>query len=242
MTERVDLAIGIFIVYFIAFAVPTGIIGRTFKIHQEILRKVYHVFGTASIIPLLYVFPGWKSALASFLGMFTVAYIVIVVFEDAPFLNRIRRDRKRGDTKLRHQVLLVAATFAFLILTFWAIGGEENKHFILFGVMTWSLGDAFAAVVGRLYGKRNFRHRLVDPNKTHRGFRAFIIPAALVNWGVLTLFHSFPPGVNLLIALFLGTAGGIIELISKKGLDNVLIPIGITFLAYGIINGVEILY
>lgn len=242
MTERVEVAIGIFIAYFIAFAVPTGIIGRVFGIHQEILRKVYHIFGTASMILLLYVFPGWQSALASFLGLFALAYGVIVIFRDAPFLKRIRRDPARGDTKLRNQVLLVAATFSFLILTFWALGGEENKHFILFGVMTWCLGDAFAAVVGRLYGRRNFKHPVFDQRKTHRGFKAFVVSATFVNTVILVMFYSFPLALTLLIALFIGTAGALIELMSKKGLDNVLIPIGVSGIAYGVINGILLVF
>ena len=238
MTERVEIAIGIFIAYFIAFAVPTGIIGKVFHIHKEIIRKVYHIFGSASMVLLLYVFPGWESALGSFLGLFILAYGLIVIFEDAAFFKRFRIDRKKEDTKIKQQIIYVALTYAFLIITFWAIGGEGNKHFILFGVMTWCLGDAFAAIVGRLYGKRNFQHPVFDQNKTHRGFKAFIIPASIVNMVLLLIYYSFPLGINISIALFLGIVGGIIELVAKRGLDNVFIPIGITFLGYAVINGV----
>ncbi len=242
MTERVEVAVMIFIGYFIAFAIPTGIIGRMFSIHREIIRKVYHIFGSASMVLLLYVFPGWRSGLGTFLGLFLLAYILIVIFEKTPFFKRFRIDRKKKDTKIKHQIILVALTYSFLIITFWALGGEENKHFILFGVMTWCLGDAFAAVVGRLYGRKNFKHPVFDPNKTHRGFMAFILPAALVNLGILMIFYDFPLGINGSIAVFLGVTGGMIELMSKKGLDNVIIPIGITFLAYAVINGVLLLY
>lgn len=242
MTERVEVAIGIFIAYFIAFAIPTGIIGRVFHIHKEIIRKIYHIFGSASMILLLYVFPGWKSALGTFLGLFIFAYGLILIFQDATFFKKFRVDRKKDDTKIKQQIIYVAVTYTFLIITFWAIGGEENKHFILFGVMTWCLGDAFAAIFGRIYGKKYFQHPVFDQNKTHRGFKAFIIPAGIVNLAILMIFYSFPLGISVGVAVFLGVVGGIIELISKKGLDNVLIPISITFLAYAVINGLLMYY
>ena len=242
MIDRVEVAIGIFIAYFIAFAIPTGILDRMFPIHKEIIRKIYHIFGSASMILLLYVFPGWESALASFLGLFLFAYLLIRIFEHNPFFKRFRIDRKKDDTKIKEQIIYVALTYTFLIIVFWAIGGEENKHFILFGVLTWSLGDAFAAIFGRLYGKKHFQNPIFDQNKTHRGFKAFIFPASLANFGILMIFYSFPLWLNGLIALILGVVGGIVELISKKGLDNVIIPIGITFLAYFMINGALIFF
>ncbi len=236
MVERVEVAIGILVIYFVAFAVPTGIAGRIFSIHKEIIRKVYHIFGSASMILLLYVFPGWKSALISFLAIFIFAYVLILAFGGMAFFKKFRIDRKREETKIKQQILYVSLTYSVLIIAFWAIGGEENKHFILFGVLTWCFGDAFAAIFGRLYGKKYFQHRIFDQNKTHRGFKAFVISGSLVNMVLLIIYYSFPAGVNLGIAVILGVLGGMIELMSKKGLDNVLLPIGITIISFAIIN------
>lgn len=242
MTERVEVAVGIFIGYFLIFGISTGVIGRALSIHPEIIRKVYHIFGIASMVILLFVFPGWISALGTVLGFFIFAYFLIAKLEDTPFIKKFRKDRRREDAKIKEQILYVALVYSFLIVVFWGMGGEEHKHFILFGVMTWCFGDALAALVGRFYGKKNFQHKLFDPDKTHKGFQAFVVSATLVNLVLLWIFYSFPFGVNVGIAALLGVAGAVVELMSKKGLDTITIPIGVTLLGYAVISGVSVLF
>ncbi len=238
MTERVEIAIGIFIGYFIVFGLSTGFVGRVLRIHPEIIRKVYHIFGIASMVLLLYVFPGWRSAAGTVVGFFMVAYGLVAIIEDTPFMKRFHKDRRKEDAEIKEQIIYVTLVYSFLIIIFWGIGGEANKHFILFGAMTWCFGDALAALVGRFYGKKNFQHKLFDPDKTHEGFKAFVVSATLVNLVLLLIFYSLPLWLNIGIAAFLGVAGAVIELMSKRGLDTVTIPIGITLLGYIVINGV----
>ncbi|NBG88714.1 hypothetical protein [Isachenkonia alkalipeptolytica] len=242
MTERVEVAIGIFIGYFLVFGLSTGVIGRLLRIHPEIIRKVYHIFGIASMVILLYVFPGWKSALGTVVVFFIVAYGIVFMIEDTDFMKRFRKERRKEDAKIREQILYVVLVYSFLIITFWGIGGEDHKHFILFGTMTWCFGDALAALVGRFYGRKKFQYKHFDRDKTREGFQAFVLSTTLANLVILLIFYAFPLGVSIGIALLLGLAGGVIELMSKRGLDTVTIPIGITLLAYAVINGVLVFY
>ena len=97
------------------------------------------------------------------------------------------------------------------------------------GVFCTSFGDGFAGVFGSIK-KRNPK---IYGNKTIIGFLS-CFAFSLISAVVICLLYGLE--MNVLYALFIASFAAVLELFAKKGIDNVTITVGVSFLAYFLIN------
>lgn len=93
------------------------------------------------------------------------------------------------------------------------------------GILTMGYGDGLAAVIGSKYGKLNLP--FICGKKTILGTLTMFVVTFMVISGILSVYR---PEQSLLIALFLACIGTILELFTPNGLDNLTLPIGISFI------------
>ena len=93
------------------------------------------------------------------------------------------------------------------------------------GILTMGYGDGLAAVIGSKFGKMKLP--FINGKKTILGTMAMFIVTFIVISGILAVYR---PEQSLLIALFLAFVGTILELMTPNGLDNLTLPLGISFI------------
>lgn len=93
------------------------------------------------------------------------------------------------------------------------------------GILTMGYGDGLAAAIGSKYGKMKLRFG--DGKKTVLGTATMFIVTFVIISGILTVYR---PDQSLLVALFLAFVGTFLELLTPNGLDNLTLPLGISFI------------
>ncbi len=86
------------------------------------------------------------------------------------------------------------------------------KPVAIASLLTLSIGDSAAAIVGITYG----RHQ-INKRKTFEGTLAFVISASIVGWLV--------PGIPLYAAILAALAAGLVEVLFTVFDDNISIPL-----------------
>lgn len=118
--------------------------------------------------------------------------------------------------------------FVLLILALW--GAEDGRRAIAAGILVLAWGDAAAALVGLRFGRHRYR--------VGSGWRSWEGSAAMLGFSVLGIAAAgwavgpapFRPGVALVGAV-VATA---LEASSRRGLDNLLVPLGTSLLLWGL--------
>ena len=112
--------------------------------------------------------------------------------------------------------------FAFSIGLLFFISGDEIALYIV-PLLILTLSDAAAALVGVSYGKNLFA--IDDGAKSIEGTVIFFITAWLLSLIALLLFSDLPKEEVIIISLIVSMVGALIEAVSWKGLDNLLVPV-----------------
>jgi phytol kinase len=205
------LAIGISFVYvFAALGLAEGL-RRAFKLDIEFTRKVVHIsvgmwaWGTAALFQ------------DKWLAMVTPAAFVVInalSYRFGLFLAMESRDRRNLGT------IYFPIAFIALIALFW---GDLKPLFVATLMpMTW--GDAFAAVIGRRFGRH--RYTVFGATRSLEGSLAMFAFSFVSVWIALLAFFTGGPlaGIAWLPALAAALLATAAEAVSPFGLDNLLVP------------------
>lgn len=206
-------------------------LGRRASLPAELSRKLIHVsLGLYSLtFPWVFERP-WE--------VWATCGLAVLVFAAA------RRGRLRG--QLGEGLHGVDRTsfgeilFAFSVALLFQL---REGHFVLetegrapgFPLMLYilpllilTLCDAACALVGRSYGRANFR--VESGMKTWEGVAVFLVTAWLLSLIALLLLSDIDRGQAVLIALVAALFGAVLEASSWRGLDNLFIPLGLYFI------------
>ena len=194
---------------------------------------------------LLHITTGFIVVYAPFvLQTFLVVIIVGITFTITNFILIRRKLLKQiNDTQtVNLGIFYYPLSFLICTLLFWNV----NKYIISLSFLVFSIGDAFAALVGNSSTTKYFTRITKEP-KTFNGAITFILSSFFLLWIVkLTLWESFNfidyDWLNFsFLALIFSLLGGITEAISTKGTDNLSLPIVLssaTMMFF--VNGIEL--
>ncbi|MEM1738922.1 MAG: hypothetical protein QXW62_02160 [Candidatus Methanomethylicaceae archaeon] len=180
------------------------------NIKKEILRKSFHITGIT--IPISYLFFGKNFTILYISSLIIISIFIELLRIRVPILFPINKvvesiSRKYEKTALASYVYFFMA--ALLVTFFLSIKAT------IIGLTSALLGDATAAILGRIFGKHNIR------NKTLEGDLTGMITVTLT-----TLLLSN----NLLISIIMGFCFSILDLIDFKFDDNFVIPFGMSLI------------
>ena len=236
MFDNILISQGLILAYFIFFAIFNYLISKIFKLRKETSRKIYHIFASFSMVLLLYLFKSWLRALVSFMVFFLLVYTLVRLLGHIKYLQRFRIDSFIRGGDIVRQILYFTLSYSVLIVFFWGLLGDSNRHLILFGISTWGIGDALAAIMGKKYGKKTFKLKIVDRKKTYLGFISFLLGSLIGNIILFNIFYDYSLLVNIGFSLGLSLLGGLVELVSTRGRDTFTIPFSVSLLAYVLVN------
>ncbi|NET09590.1 MAG: phosphatidate cytidylyltransferase [Symploca sp. SIO2B6] len=185
----------------------------------EIVRKVVHI-GTGNVILLAWwlQIPAWMGILASVI--FSAVTLISYTFPILPIINGVGR-KSLG-------TFFYCLSIGILIGAFWPMG---LPYYAVIGILVMTWGDGMAALVGQRWGQHPFK--IWGMQKSWEGSCAMAIASYLVT-SLILLGVQGPAlatwGVSLVIAL----SATILELYSKRGMDNLTVPLGSGAIAFGL--------
>ena len=210
----------IFLIYLIPAAIIMLLIRKFTKISDELFRKILQVILLGAYIPLLFGFNTWWKCII-LVGSLIILLLPILKFAGKiPGFSSFVNERKKGE--FTSSMVLALSIMLLTISIGWGI--FDDKFLVLASVYAWGVGDAFAALIGKRFGKHKINWKFVDNKKSYEGSIAMIITSAISVFVVLLVRGGVNPIYALLIALIASTASTFVELCSKNGIDTITCP------------------
>lgn len=182
--------------------------------HPELVRKLFHLGGGMLALPLPWLFssPGPVIVLAGF------ALLILGMLRAVPFL-------RRGPGQVLAAVERNTVGEFCFILSLVVLFVVAHDTPLLYGVplLVLALADAFAALVGRDYGKHFYTVK--GGTKSIEGSLALFVAAFLCVHVPVLLFTDTPRLETVLIGTNIGLMVMMAEAAAWWGLDNLIIPL-----------------
>lgn len=185
----------------------------------EITRKIVHI-GAGNVILLAWWLqtPAWMGIAASLL--FSLVALLSYWLPILPGINSV------GRTSLG--TFFYAISIGLLTAAFWTKG---LAAFTVLGILTMTWGDGMAAIIGQSFGRHPYQ--VWDMTKSWEGTSAMFLVSFIIGGAVLGGVYGLTPEIGA-IALFTALTATVLESFSRWGIDNLTVPLGSTFLAYGL--------
>ena len=221
--------------YFFLVAFIPIVLKTQFKAPRELVRKFQHIAYAASFAIYLYVFESWAYAVIAIIFFIILAFFVLLIFEKTSYYTKLLVDRKKRGGEMKYSLIQAQAMFAILLYLFYYLLPNDNEIIAWIAVVSWGIGDALAALLGKRFGKRKHDGYNADPKKTYVGSISLNIAVLLIVFSLLALFSDVPWIASLIIAIIVSPLATVIEAYAKRGTDTTFLPIGIALMVYGLL-------
>ena len=208
------------IVYLIPLALMALVARKLIKIPDELFRKILHFILLGAYIPLITAFKTWWIASGFALIFIIVLYPILTLAEKLPAFAAFINQRRSGE--IRNSMILALSMMALSTLVCWGIFGD--RYLVLACVYAWGVGHAFAALIGKKFGKHKIKMKFADHKKSVEGSTAFLITSAIAVFVVLMLRGGIGAFGCVIIALAGAAVAMFVELCTKEGYDTFTCP------------------
>lgn len=206
--------------YFVIAASSILFLRRLIRIPDELFRKILHFILLFSYIPFAFAFELWWQSVLLTLVMEAVIYPILALAERLPRFSSFVNERKGGEFK--KSLILAFSMLAICNTVCWGVFGDKN--FGIACMYAWGVGDAFAALVGKRFGRHKISWSLADNKKSLEGSFAMFITSAITVF-VVIMSHNH---LSILQSIVIATSGAgiatVVEVISKEGMDTIFCP------------------
>ena len=219
MTELLHGA-GAVCIYFVVAASTAFALRMTRKIPDEIFRKGLHFILLGAYIPFITAFETWYLAALFAVVLEILIYPILAWFEHFQNYSSITTERKKGEFK--HSLLLAFTMLAVAIAVCW--GWLGDKLLVLACMYAWGVGDAFAALIGKRFGRHKIRLKFADRRKSVEGSLAMFLSSALSVAAVLLIRGGLSWGGYVVIPMAAAAVTTLVEMHTRGGMDTVTCP------------------
>lgn len=223
MLQNDWIGMGLYIGFLVALGLPAILLKVFLKLPFEIVRKMYHMAITLTILPLVILFNHWYMAVLAVFLLALIVYPLLALVEKTSAYQRIAVERKGGEFK--SSLIIVQVSIALMIFVFWGLLGPQWKYIAVVAVLAWGFGDAAAALVGKKFGRRKIQHPRIQGTKTIEGTEAMYVTAGLAIFFSLLVYAGQPWHVSLTVAALVAPVSAFVELFSNRGMDTLTVPI-----------------
>lgn len=211
---------GMVILYLIPMALLALTARKLIKIPDELFRKILHFILLGAYIPLITAFKTWWIAALFIVIFIVVLYPLLSLAEKLPAFASFINQRRSGEIK--NSMVLALSMMAISTLVCWGFFGD--RYLVVACVYAWGVGDAFAALIGKQFGKHKIKMKLADHKKSVEGSAAFLMTSAIAVFIVLMLRGGIGVFGCVIIALAGATVAMLVELCTKDGYDTFTCP------------------
>ncbi|MBQ9746995.1 MAG: phosphatidate cytidylyltransferase [Clostridia bacterium] len=206
---------------YITVAAAIMLLARKFcTIPDELFRKILHFVLLGAYIPLVFAFEAWWMASLFALLLIAVLFPVLSLAEKIPFFSSFVNERKKGEFK--SSMVLAIGMMALSVALCCGLFGD--KYLVLASIYAWGVGDAFAALIGKRFGKHKIKWRLADGKKSVEGSLAMFVCSLASVLSVLLIRGGLSFPLCLGIAVLAAAVCTVAEMCSGNGLDTVICP------------------
>jgi len=211
---------GIFLGYVISLALIFLLARAFLKIPDELFRKLLHFILLGAYIPLVFAFSTWWKAALLVAALIGALYPVIGLAEKLPAFSSFVNQRKTGEFK--SSMVIALTVMALSVCVCWGILGD--RYLVLACVYAWGVGDAFAALVGKRFGRHKIRLPMADGRKSVEGSAAMFVTSSAAVCAVLILRGGLGVDGCVLASMAASAVSTFVELCSKDGHDTFTCP------------------
>ena len=104
----------------------------------------------------------------------------------------------------------------------WGLLGD--KYLGIACMYAWGVGDAFAALVGKKFGKHKITWKYADHHKSLEGSAAMFVTSGIAVACVLLAHNHLTLPAYIVIPAAGAAATTVVEIVSKEGYDTILCP------------------
>lgn len=207
--------------YFAAVATIVVLLRSVFHIPNELFRKTLHFVLMFSYIPFVFGFETWWIAVLFTIVLDLILTLNLMVLERIPAYSSFLTERKKGE--LKRSNFLTFAVLALCMTICWGL--MDDQYLVLACLYAWGIGDAFAALVGKTFGKHKIRTRFTDGKKSFEGSAAMFVASTAAVVLVLVLRGGMHLNGCILVAVIGAAVTTLVELVSPDGTDTVTCPV-----------------
>lgn len=193
---------------------------------SELLRKLIHI--SSAVIPVSYFFLDKKIILEILIPVFLLLILVEILKYRIDFIynlyTRLFKHMLRSHEYDKRKIRMNGSSWLLLSEIICII--FFPKLIAITGMLLLSLSDSTSAIIGRIYGKKQYA-----PNRTYAGSAAFFVVGTLIVFAMPKYFY-LPAEYIFGIAAVLVTT--IVDGSNFPADDNFTIPIVSSLVLYGL--------
>ena len=194
---------------------------KVLKVPDELFRKILHFIMIGAYIPFVFGFDTWWVAAGFAACLIVVLYPTLLLAGKIPAFSSFVNERKKGEFK--SSMVLAVGMIVFSISVCWGLFGD--RYLVLACIYAWGVGDAFAALIGKKFGKHKIRWKYADSHKSVEGSLAMFLTSAIAVVVVLLSRGGLDFMSCLMIAVVAALACTLVELCTNNGFDTVSCPV-----------------
>ena len=207
---------------YIIVAVGIMLLARKYlTIPDELFRKILHFILLGAYIPLVFAFETWWMAAIFAISLIIILFPALSVAGKIPMFSSFMNERKKGE--LKSSMVLAVGMMALSICICWGLFGE--KYLVLATVYAWGVGDGFAALIGKRFGKHKIKWKPADGKKSIEGSLTMFLCSLISVFTVLLFRGGIGIAMCFATAILAAVMCTIAELCAKNGLDTVICPV-----------------
>ena len=211
-------ALGIYVIPALAIMLTAR---KILKVPDELFRKILHFITLGAYVPFAFGFDKWWVSAGFAASLILVLYPLLHFANRIPAFSSFVNERKKGEFK--SSMILAVGMIALSISICWGVFGD--RYLVLACVYAWGVGDAFAALIGKRFGKHKIKWKLADNHKSVEGTLAMFISSAIAVFIILNIRGGISLPGCLLISVLGAFVAAVVELCSNNGLDTVTCPL-----------------
>ena len=212
---------GITLLYILTVAGGMLLARKCLTIPNELFRKILHFILLGAYIPLVFAFEMWWMAAAFASALMVICFPVLMLAEKLPMFSSFMTERKKGE--LKNSMVLALGVMVVSISVCWGWFGD--RWLVLACVYAWGVGDAFAALVGKRFGRHKIKWKMADSKKSMEGSFAMFVSAFISVTVVLYLRGGMPLAACFGIAAAAAAVCTLTEMSAKNGMDTFVCPL-----------------
>ena len=211
-------AIGLYIIPAVSVML---IASKLIKVPDELFRKILHFILLGAYVPFLFGFQTWWISAGVAGSLVLILYPMLALAGRIPAFSSFVNERKKGEFK--SSMILALGMMVLSICICWGI--FDDRYLVLASIYAWGVGDAFAALIGKQFGKHKIRWKYADSHKSVEGSLAMFLTSAISVMVVLLLRGGLDIIGCLIIAVVAAFTCTLVELCTNNGFDTVSCPV-----------------
>ncbi len=206
--------------HFLILAGGSVLANKKLSLSDEMFRKMLHITAVFAIIPIVLPSAAWGYS-AAVCAAFTVEAFIGMKYSG---IKQKVGMKERAMGEQQRSMFLLFAVYIFVIAVGWGL--FKQKWMPVLSVVAWGVGDCFAALVGKRFGRHKLRGKHIEGTKSVEGTVAMFITSFIATYAIYQGHTQMSrPWIPLLVSTWIAFFSCMTELFSKHGLDTVFCPL-----------------